>query len=177
MKLNRLISTVAIPLVSVVLVSTVRAWANPIERQAESGTIVAQNQMTQNQIAQEQVAIATGDFVSAEHPTVGSVRIVSENGGRYLEFDSAFTSDQGPDLHVLLDKTGTPPTSYAEAEAGRYVNLGGLQAVNGMQRYPIPDEIQVSNYQSVVIWCRMANATFGYAPLQSTDAASSSLTQ
>lgn len=167
MKLNRLVLTFAVPLaLSVVSVSTVRAWANPIEHQPEVGAIVAQNQVSQGQ-----VAIATGDFIAAEHPTVGSVSIISENGHRYLEFDSAFTSDQGPDLHVLLDKTRTPPTSYADGDAGRYVNLGGLKAVNGMQRYPIPDEIQISNYQSVVIWCRMANATFGYAPLQSTGAA------
>lgn len=162
MKLNRLLSYFAISLaVSVASVSV--AWASQTDRAAEPGA-VAQSQT---------VALAAGTFVAAEQPTAGTARIVEENGHRYLEFDAAFsTSDQGPDLHVLLDETAMPPQSYTEAEAGRYVTLGGLKAFSGVQRYPIPDEIQISNYQSVVVWCRMANATFGYAPLQPTGSAS-----
>lgn len=173
MKLNRLVSYFAIPLtISLLSVATVSALANQVDSQG-SEAIVTQGQVAQNQVAQGQsVAISAGTFVAAEHPTAGSAQIVEENGHRYLEFDAAFSTDQGPDLHVLLDKTVTPPQSYMDTEAGRYVNLGGLKAVNGTQRYPIPDEIQVGNYQSVAVWCRMANATFGYAPLQPTGAAS-----
>jgi hypothetical protein len=47
------------------------------------------------------------------------------------------------------------------------VNLGKLQKYKGMQRYPIPVGINLANYKSVVIWCQMANATFGYASLGS----------
>ncbi|QDL09867.1 hypothetical protein DP113_19960 [Brasilonema octagenarum UFV-E1] len=43
---------------------------------------------------------------------------------------------------------------------------------NGEQRYPIPAAINVSNFKSAVIWCRMANATFGYAPLRASGSAS-----
>lgn len=179
MKLNRLVSCFAIPLtVSILAISTVSALANQVDSQMGAEAIVAPDQVAPDQVAPDQVAqsqsvaISAGTFVAAEHPTAGSARIVEENGHRYLEFDAAFSTDQGPDLHVLLDKTVTPPQSYMDTEAGRYVNLGGLKAVNGTQRYPIPDEIQVGNYQSVAVWCRMANATFGYAPLQPTGAAS-----
>jgi hypothetical protein len=48
------------------------------------------------------------------------------------------------------------------------VNLGSLREFSGAQRYPIPDAINIADYSSVVIWCRMANATFGYAPLNPT---------
>lgn len=106
----------------------------------------------------------SGTFVAAEKPTTGTARIVTENGHRYLELDGAFsTSDQGPDLHVLLDTSPKPPQTYQNP--GSYVNLGKLQKFNGAQRYPIPDAINPSNFKSVVIWCRMANATFGYATL------------
>lgn len=122
-------------------------------------------------VAQSQtVAIATGTFVAAEQPTEGAARIVTENGKHFLEIDSAFsTSDQGPDLHVLLDTAQTPPMSYDAAQEGRYVNLGALQKFKGAQRYPIPDVVDPSAYSSVVIWCRMANATFGYASLASSN--------
>jgi hypothetical protein len=55
-----------------------------------------------------------------------------------------------------------------------YVNLGKLQKFNGEQRYPIPAAINLSNFKSVAIWCRMANATFGYAPLRPTASAGAS---
>jgi hypothetical protein len=72
----------------------------------------------------------------------------------------------GPDLHVLLDSTERPPQSYSNP--GSAVNLGSLREFSGAQRYPIPDAINIADYSSVVIWCRMANATFGYAPLNPT---------
>ncbi len=110
------------------------------------------------------VALQSGTFVSAEKPTTGTAKIVTENGQRYLVLDQAFsTSDQGPDLHVLLDTAKKPPQQYQNFNS--YVNLGKLQNYSGTQRYPIPAAINLANYKSVVIWCRMANATFGYASL------------
>lgn len=115
-------------------------------------------------MAQSQQVASTGTFIAAEAPTTGTARIITEGGHRYLEIDSAFsTTDQAPDLHVLLETASTPPASYATF--GSYVNLGGLQKVSGAQRYPIPDSVDVAQFGSVVVWCRMANATMGYAPL------------
>lgn len=129
---------------------------------ARTNALVAQNR---NQ------SMRSGTFVAAEKPTTGMARIVTENGHRYLELDGAFsTSDQGPDLHVLLDSSPKPPQTYQNP--GSYVNLGKLQKFQGSQRYPIPDAINLSNIQSVVIWCRMANATFGYATLGGVSRAS-----
>ena len=123
------------------------------------------SQRTETLTAQA-IALMSGEFVAAEAPTTGSAKIVEENGQKYLEIDSAFsTTDQAPDLQVLLDTVEQAPATYQETESGRYLNLGGLQSNNGAQRYPIPDFVDASQFQSVVIWCRMANATMGYAPL------------
>ncbi|NES95440.1 MAG: DM13 domain-containing protein [Desertifilum sp. SIO1I2] len=103
----------------------------------------------------------SGMFVAAEHPTQGMAKIVTVNGKRYLEFDSNFKTDPGPDLFVLLHRSSKPE----RYESGDYISLGDLQKVNGMQRYEIPANVNLSNYQSVVVWCRQFNATFGYAPL------------
>jgi hypothetical protein len=110
------------------------------------------------------VVAYSGNFVKAEAPTTGTARIITENKHQFLEIDSAFqTTDQAPDLHVVLEPSAAPPMSYANP--GQFINLGKLHKVSGAQRYPIPDAIQVANYKSVVIWCRMANATIGYAKL------------
>lgn len=107
----------------------------------------------------------SGNFTAAEKPTTGMARIVSEGEHYYLELDDAFsTSDQGPDLHVLLDPAENPPQTYENMNSS--INLGKLHSYSGTQRYPIPDAIDPANFKSVVIWCRMANATFGYAPLK-----------
>lgn len=166
MKLNQLalLGTTSL-LISTLSVSSyvVRVSANPSFN--ELNAIVAQRQQL--------VAEMSGTFVAAEHPTSGMARIVTEKGRRYLVLDSAFkTSSQGPDLHVVLDPTEKPPMQYQDPTS--YVNLGKLQKFNGEQRYPIPAAINLSNFKSVAIWCRMANATFGYAPLRSTASAGAS---
>lgn len=131
-------------------------------KSVKSGTLIAQKQ---------QRIAARGTFVKAEQPTSGVAQIITENGQQFLVLDSAFqTSDQGPDLHVLLDSSNKPPMKYDNLT--RYVNLGKLQKFNGTQRYPIPSAINLANFKSVVIWCRMANATFGYAPLRPASNAS-----
>lgn len=107
-----------------------------------------------------------GAFVAAEHPTQGKARIVNENGRRYVEFDKAFKSEQGPDLYVILYRTATLPKGGLKEQ--NYVTLGRLQKVAGTQRYAIPNNVNLANYRSVAVWCRAFNATFGYAPLQAT---------
>jgi len=115
--------------------------------------------------AQPAKIAASGTFVAAEKPTTGIAQIMVENGKRYLVFDSGFsTSNQGPDLHVVLDPDGKPPAQYSDPT--RFINLGKLQKTAGEQRYPIPATVDLSKFKSVGIWCRMANATFGYASLQ-----------
>lgn len=118
-------------------------------------------------------ALMSGTFVAAEAPTTGTAQIVEENGQKYLEINSAFsTTDRAPDLQILLDTVEQPPASYETSESGRYLNLGGLQSINGEQRYPIPEFVDVSQFKSVVVWCRMANATIGYASLAADSSAS-----
>ena len=118
-------------------------------------------------VAQASSAIASGTFQAGEAPTTGTARIVTEGGHRYLELDAAFsTSNMGPDLHILLDSATQPPQAYDNL--GSAVNLGKLHDFSGAQRYPIPDAIDLANFHTVVVWFRMANATFGYAPLTAT---------
>jgi len=114
--------------------------------------------------------IKSGTFVAGEHDTTGGARIISENGKNYLGLDANFkTSNLGPDLYVILHRSNdvlasTKPPAYP-LKAGDYVVLGRLQNYNGAQRYAIASNIDLANYQSAVIWCRLFNATFGTAKL------------
>jgi hypothetical protein len=111
-----------------------------------------------------QTVAGSGTFVQAEKPTQGNLRIVTVNGTRFLELDSSFkTSSDGPDLHVILYRDKATP---AKVQEGDYIVLGRLQKFDGAQRYSIPSGVNLADYGSVAIWCRMFNATFGYAPLK-----------
>lgn len=103
-----------------------------------------------------------GKFVAVEHPTQGQVQIIEEDGAKYLEFDQNFQSDRGPDLKVILHQANAVEQQVKE---GEYLSLGALQSFNGTQRYLIPEDVDLTQYQSVAIWCEEFNATFGYAPL------------
>lgn len=116
--------------------------------------------------------LKSGNFQAGEHPTQGKVRIVTQNGKRFLELDQAFkTSSSGPDLVVALHRSPdvlgmTAPPAYPLRE-GEYVVLAPLQKFNGAQRYALPDAMNLAEFQSAVIWCRQFNATFGAAMLRS----------
>ncbi len=115
--------------------------------------------------------IRVGSFVSGEHPTQGNVRLKSEKEQTFIELGSDFkTSEMGPDLVVILHRSSdvigsTKPPIYPLQE-GDYVVIAPLGEFSGKQRYVVPEGINVGDYQSVAIWCRKFNATFGAAVVQ-----------
>ena len=120
-----------------------------------------------NQVETVNVAQATSTpqpFVTVEQEkdTTGTASVVTENGQTYIVFDDAFDTARGPDVQVVLHTGATVPVSIDEAD---YVTLATLQSFEGEQRYLIPASIDINEYQTVAIWCREFNVTFGYAPL------------
>lgn len=105
----------------------------------------------------------SGTFKAGEHPTQGTVRVVTEKGKRYLEFNQSFKTDQGPDLYVILHRSDAPPVSGIKKKD--YVSIARLQKTSGAQRYTLPNNVNLADFRSVAVWCRKFNATFGYAPL------------
>lgn len=106
---------------------------------------------------------SSGTFIDAEHPTKGTASIITDSGKKYIQFDEQFKSDNGPDLFVILHKDDKLPITGIKEED--YVTIAPLKSTNGTQRYEIPENVDVTNFKSVAIWCREFNATFGYAVL------------
>lgn len=148
------------PLALSLLSAAVLAFASPLSgaapapRPAETAPAAAQ-------LAQ-QVTASPFFTVDQDHTTTGTASLVTENGQTYLVFDAGFDTARGPDVQVVLYREATIPVAIAEAD---YVTLAPLQSFDGEQRYLIPDAIALDEYQSVGIWCRRFNVTFGYATL------------
>ncbi|MGW7365352.1 DM13 domain-containing protein [Streptomyces sp. NPDC054841] len=111
--------------------------------------------------------LATGTFISHEHATKGTVRIVElADGSRILRLEGLDTSS-GPDLRVWL--TDAPVKEGAAGwrvfDDGAHVSLGKLKGNKGDQNYALPADVDLSKYSSVSIWCDRFDVSFGAAEL------------
>ena len=97
--------------------------------------------------------IGVGDGI---HDAQGDVFIIeSDDGSRFLRFEN-FKATNGPDLFVYLATDET---------AEDFVNLGMLKGNIGNQNYMIPPGADLSNHDTVLIWCKQFSVLFGSAKL------------
>ncbi|MFC0624331.1 DM13 domain-containing protein [Kribbella deserti] len=113
------------------------------------------------------VTLAKGSFITHEHDTSGTARIVQlADGSRVLRLEGLDTSD-GPDLKVWLSDAAVREgkAGWHVFDDGRYENLGRLKGNKGNQNYAIPAGVDLKNFTSVSIWCDRFNVSFGAAKL------------
>ena len=107
--------------------------------------------------------VASGQFESRDHPSSGLATVITDGDRTFLRFEDDFATDNGPDLNVYLSKA--PITSDSGAFDDDFVDLGDLKGNIGAQNYELDGSIDVSEYQSVVVWCVRFGVAFGAAPL------------
>ncbi|UKA53855.1 DM13 domain-containing protein [Arthrobacter sp. FW305-BF8] len=113
------------------------------------------------------VQLAEGTFISHEHATTGTVRIIQQPGGkRVLTLENLDTSN-GPDVHVWLSAAdvveGT--AGWFTAGSAEYFDLGMIKGNQGNQVYALPDELDLARFKSVDLWCVQFSVSFGAAQL------------
>jgi len=105
------------------------------------------------------LAIPMGNFIGIGdgiHDAVGEVFVIeAEDGSKFLRFEN-FKASNGPDLYVYLATDET---------ALDYVSLGKLKGNIGNQNYLIPPGTDLSNQDTVLIWCKQFSVLFGSAKL------------
>ena len=108
--------------------------------------------------------LAEGAFVSQEHDTSGTARVLElPDGSRVLRLEGFSTSD-GPDVHVWLSDAAAGG-DWHSYDDGRFVALGEIKATDGNHNYAIPADADLTGLQSAVIWCDRFNVAFGSAAL------------
>ena len=95
----------------------------------------------------------SGSFVGGDdaHPAAGSFQISADETGRTLSFSEDFSTRRGPDLFVWLVQ--------GDDTENRYV-VQRLQSARGAQTYAIPEEVELSEYDRVLVWCRAFGVLF-----------------
>ena len=97
--------------------------------------------------------VGIGDGIHDAQGDVFTVPLENENDVLRLE---NFKATNGPDLFVYLS---------TDENASDFINLGKLKASSGNQNYEIPNEIDLTQYNKVLIWCKAFGVLFGSAEL------------
>lgn len=113
------------------------------------------------------VSVADGTFerIDPVHWAQGDVTIYQlPDNRKILAFDN-FLAANGPDLRVVLSASDEPRTRE-EVELGNLdLELGPLKGTAGNQTYEIPPEVDLSLYNSVVIYCQAFHVVFSTATI------------
>jgi hypothetical protein len=114
--------------------------------------------------AVEMSVLLEGSFYDIIHVGGGQAVVYQlDDGSRILRLQD-FEVDNGPDLHVYLVPV-TPVPSSIGTEIPGSVDLGKLKGNIGDQNYEIPADLDLSQFQSVVIWCQPFRVPFIAAAL------------
>ncbi|HEY8111053.1 MAG TPA: DM13 domain-containing protein [Candidatus Nitrosotenuis sp.] len=113
---------------------------------------------TQNGEPVQPITLAIGSFVGVGdgiHNAEGTAKVLSLDEAKFLRFED-FKATNGPDLHVYL---------ATDEKATDYVDLGLLKANIGNQNYQIPEGIDLSKYDTALVWCKQFSVLFGHVNL------------
>jgi hypothetical protein len=107
----------------------------------------------------------------AEAPVTGTVTVKHEGSKVSLVFSNDFTTNpKAPALQVVLLKSATPlktlTAPHYPLTPGSYTQVAPLKSYKGAQSYTLPAGVDIKASGSVLIWCKVANATMAWAPLK-----------
>lgn len=114
------------------------------------------------------VVVRAGSFITHEHATSGTARLVrNPDGSHQVELVGLDTSD-GPDLRVWLTDQQVKKGSagWRVFDDGEWTELGRLKGNRGDQVYPVPGTVDPGDYRSISIWCKRFAVSFGAASLR-----------
>jgi hypothetical protein len=110
------------------------------------------------------VPLLAGNFHKGAHETRGTAAIHQLPGGKRVLRLTNFETSNGPDVRILLI-TASGATDNDTVKNSMPREIAPLKGNIGDQNYDIPDDVDLSRYKAVTIWCNRFNVNFGTAPL------------
>ena len=111
--------------------------------------------------------IKAGEFKDADsfHKGSGQATIYTGPDGSFLLRLENLDVTNGPALHVYLSRHEDPDNPGEVKDSG-FIDLGDLKGNRGNQNYPIPSDVDITGYNSIVIYCKPFEVVFSVATLR-----------
>ena len=117
--------------------------------------------------AQSRLAAGRFGVIDGIHKGEGAATLVRlPDGQTVLRLEDDFRVTNGPDLYVYLSDSAAPRTS-AELHGTGAFEVAQLKGNVGGQNYALPDDLDLTRFRSVVIYCRRFTTVFSTAELGS----------
>lgn len=100
----------------------------------------------------------------AVHWANGTGAIYRAGGMSILRLDDTFAAGPGPNYWIYLNTKPVGDESTFLADSGR-VRIAPLKSFTGSQNFVLPAGLDVTQFQTVTIWCETFSAYIGSAPL------------
>lgn len=108
--------------------------------------------------------LAKGTFHGVAHDAKGNAEIIELQDGKKILRFTDFEVSNGPDVVVYLSSVNDANDNDSIKNSD-FVLLSQLKGNIGDQNYELPGDIDLSQYNSAVIWCRRFGVNFAVAPL------------
>ena len=109
--------------------------------------------------------LAKGKFHNADKTGKGTATLYQLADGKRVLRLTNFSVDNGPDLHVRLIAADDAKNTTSVAKTP-HIKLGKLKGIRGNQNYDVPENVDLSKYKVVSIWCNRFSVNFAAAPLK-----------
>lgn len=135
------------------------AGARPIE-------LAAADEPLTEPVPSGAVTVRTGTLRDGDpiHRGSGTARILQLPDGSHAVRLENLEVVRGPTLFVYLVVHEDP--LFPEDVIAGFRNLGTLKSRFGDQNYPVPDNVDIATYGSIVVWCDTFNVQFAVAALE-----------
>lgn len=161
-------------LMGAALLATLVACQGKVPKTDSTAAASDGDQMASGEVTRDPMAMGdpvfSGTFQRGEAAAAGTFAIHKDGDRTMLRLSEDFATNPGaPDLYLAIGNTANPIADkehpYPLAE-GEYVTVAELTSATGAQDYELPADIDLSENNSVIIWCKQFNATMSYAPLE-----------
>ncbi len=107
---------------------------------------------------------ANGSWTKKSFAINGSWSIVDKNGTQVLTLDQNFKTKSAPDLKIFLSRQALSDLNGGNATS-QSVLISPLKSNKGAQEYAIPANIDISQFQTLIIHCEAYSKLWGGSSL------------
>ncbi|MEM7612279.1 MAG: DM13 domain-containing protein [Pseudomonadota bacterium] len=105
-----------------------------------------------------------GNWTKRSQTIKGGWSIVETAEGRFLQLDEGFKTRRAPDLKLFLSKRDAADVTANNATDGS-VLIAPLKKSKGAQRYALPADLDLSEFNTLVLHCEQYTKLWGVSAL------------